>query len=126
MRPSITHRHSIPSIHLNLLPQPKELQFNEIMFNASDGSVDFIELVNTCDKAIQLQGLELLIDNDQQITQRILLCNEQKTFTQTKSFALVQTRIPSPKPTTPNDTHFINIAQLSRIYLQAEQDSNWH
>lgn len=50
------------------------------MFNASDGSVDFIELVNTCDKAIQLQGLELLIDNDQQITQRILLCNEQKNL----------------------------------------------
>jgi len=61
-------------------PQLKELQFNEIMFNASDGSVDFIELVNTCDKAIQLQGLELLINNDQQLNQRTLLCPEQKTL----------------------------------------------
>ena len=61
-------------------PQPRELQFNEIMFNASDGSFDYIELVNTSDKAIQLQGLELLTDNNLQLTQRTLLCPEPKTL----------------------------------------------
>lgn len=57
-------------------PKPKELQFNEIMFNANDGSVDFIELANTSTIALQLQGLELLIENDQQGIQRIMLCPE--------------------------------------------------
>ena len=61
-------------------PQPGELQFNEIMFNASDESVDYIELVNTSNNAIQLQGLELLNHNDQQLTQRTLLCPEPKTL----------------------------------------------
>ena len=61
-------------------PHPRELQFNEIMFNASDGSFDYIELVNTSDKAIQLQGLELLTDNNLQLTQRTLLCPEPKTL----------------------------------------------
>ena len=63
-----------------LAPEPKDLQFNEIMFNANDGSHDYIELINTCGQAIQLQGLELLCTNDVQITQRTLLCPEQKTL----------------------------------------------
>ena len=61
-------------------PQPRELQFNEIMFNASDGSVDYIELVNISDKAIQLQGLELLCTGELQLTERTLLCPEPKTL----------------------------------------------
>lgn len=43
------------------IPKPGELQFNEVMFNALDHLPDYIEVVNTSNKPLQLQGLQLQI-----------------------------------------------------------------
>ena len=45
----------------NKSPQPNQLQFNEVMFNALEDSYDFIELINTSQSALQLGGLQLQI-----------------------------------------------------------------
>jgi hypothetical protein len=63
-----------------MTPEPNDLQFNEIMFNANDGSTDYIELINTSNHPIQLKGLELLCTNNAQSTQRISLCTDSNTL----------------------------------------------
>ena len=44
------------------IPEPGELQFNEVMFNALDHLPDYVEVVNTSNKPLQLQGLQLQIE----------------------------------------------------------------
>jgi hypothetical protein len=86
-------------------PEVGDIQFNEVMFNANDGSVDFLELINPNNKAIELNGLELLIETDQLSVQRILLCNESKILYpnqvicfSTNPYALAKTYNPERNP----------------------------
>lgn len=48
------------------IPDKQSLQFNEVMFNAQDHLTDFVELVNTSAKPIQLLGLQLHVVQDDQ------------------------------------------------------------
>ena len=54
-------------------PQPTEIQFNEIMFNALEELPDFIEITNTSNKPLQLQGLQLHVVKPQQSPEIITL-----------------------------------------------------
>ena len=40
-------------------PEVGDIQFNEVMFNANDGSVDFLELINPNNKAIELNSINI-------------------------------------------------------------------
>ena len=57
-----------------------DLRFNEVMFNAADGLIDFLEIVNPSSKAIDLLGLELIIETEPLNVQRITVCNESKVL----------------------------------------------
>ena len=57
-----------------------DLRFNEVMFNAADGLIDFLEIVNPSSKAIDLLGLELIIETEPLNVQRIAVCNESKVL----------------------------------------------
>lgn len=48
-------------------PLPADIQFNEVLFNAFDHLPDYLEVVNTSNKALQLQGLQLKVLENQQI-----------------------------------------------------------
>jgi hypothetical protein len=54
-------------------PQPKDIQFNEIMFNALEELSDFIEITNTSNAPVQLQGLQLHVVKPQQSPEIITL-----------------------------------------------------
>ena len=54
-------------------PQPKQIQFNEIMFNALEDMSDFIEITNTSNTPLQLQGLQLHVLRPQQSAEIITL-----------------------------------------------------
>lgn len=57
------------------IPQPGDLQFNEVMFNSLDHLTDFVEIVNTSQKPQQLQGLQLKIGNALQPEETTTLTN---------------------------------------------------
>lgn len=52
---------------------PGDIQFNEVMFNAFDHLPDYVEVVNTSNKALQLQGLQLKVIEDQQVASLTML-----------------------------------------------------
>ena len=54
-------------------PQPEDIQFNEIMFNALEELSDFIEITNTSNTPVQLQGLQLHVVKPQQSPEIITL-----------------------------------------------------
>ncbi|MEK0439336.1 MAG: hypothetical protein RLZZ504_252 [Bacteroidota bacterium] len=66
--------------YVESVPLPGELQFNEVMFNSLDHLSDFVEIVNTSQKPLQLMGLQLKIQNNPQPEEIVTLSNQPYTL----------------------------------------------